>query len=74
MTRQEALRRQGWERQVTYDEPRLSQIVEMYVESGFEVLLEPFDPLSEPGQCSHCMRESPERFKTIYTRSLSPKG
>ncbi len=67
MTPDNELIREGWERQSTYDEPRLSEMVATYEEIGFEVHLEPFDPLSEPG-CTECMKISPEKHKTIYTR------
>jgi hypothetical protein len=67
MTRKEQLKLQGWERQTTYDEPRLSEMADMYVEIGLEVHLEPFHPDEEPG-CTGCMAKKPERFKTIYTR------
>ncbi len=67
MTREEELTQQGWEKQTTYDKPRLSEIVELYEEMGLEVLLEPFNPDDEPG-CVECMKMSPEQFKTIYTR------
>ena len=67
MTRQEELTRLGWERQSTYDEPRLSEIVDTYREIGLEVHLEPFDPAEEPG-CTSCMAATPEKYKTIYTR------
>lgn len=66
-TRQEELRRQGWEKQATYDEPRLSEMVELYSEIGLEVHLEPFQPDQAPG-CTDCMASMPERYKTIYTR------
>jgi hypothetical protein len=62
----------GWEKQTTYDEPRLSEIVEMYVETGFEVHLEPFDPFLDQG-CADCMKASPEKYKTIYTRDTRNK-
>jgi hypothetical protein len=58
---------QGWERQVTLDEPRLSEVVEMYREIGFDVRIAPFDPDSESG-CMECMQSSAERYQTIYTR------
>ena len=61
------MKREGWEKQTTYDEPRLSEMVALYEELGFEVRLEPFDPDGEP-QCSECMMADPDRFKTIYTR------
>lgn len=67
-TRQEELARQGWERQVIYDEPRLSELVEVYKELGMEVLLEPFNPDEATSECSECMQSSPEKYKTIYTR------
>jgi uncharacterized metal-binding protein YceD (DUF177 family) len=69
-TRQEALALQGWERQATYDEPRLSEMAEVYEEIGLEVHLEPFHPDEEPG-CTGCMAMMPEQYKTIYTRKKS---
>jgi hypothetical protein len=69
MTRHEELTAQGWQRQIAYDEPRLSDIVEMYREMGMAVHLEPFDPTTEPG-CSECMKAAPEKYMTIYTRAV----
>ena len=66
MNREEELAREGWERKTTCDEPRLSEIVEMYKELGFEVLVEPFNP--EGQECAECMKRDPGRFKTVYTR------
>ena len=59
--------KQGWKKQATHDEPRLSEIVEMYEEIGFEIHLEPFDPESAP-TCSECMAVNIENYKTVYTR------
>ena len=70
ITRQEELGRQGWKKQATYDEPRLSEMAEMYKEIGLEVRLEPFNPDEEPG-CTGCMASMPEQYKTIYTRKKS---
>ena len=67
MTREEELAKHGWEKQITLDEPRLSDVVEMYEEIGCEVHLEPFNPDEESG-CIECMKVSPDNFKTIYTR------
>ena len=67
MTRHEKLFHQGWQRQATYDEPRLSEMADMYKEIGLEVHLEPFDPDKEPG-CTGCMAATPDLYKTIYTR------
>jgi hypothetical protein len=58
---------EDWEKRSTNDEPRLSELVKMYEEIGFEVLLEPFEPDKEPG-CSECMKISPQLYQTIYTR------
>ena len=67
MTRQEELAHQGWQRQATYDEPRLSEMANMYKEIGLEVHLEPFHIAEEPG-CTACMAVTPELYQTIYTR------
>ena len=67
MTRKEELTRKGWEKQDIYDEPRLSEIVELYEEMGLEVLLEPFNPDDEPG-CVECMKVTPDKYKTVYTK------
>ena len=67
MTPEDKLTQQGWEKKATYDEPRLSEMVEMYQEIGFEVHLEPFNPEHENG-CTGCMQSTPELYKTIYTR------
>lgn len=70
MKRSQQLTLAGWEKRATYDEPRLSEMVEMYKEIGFEVLLEPFSSDEEPG-CAECMKDSPQQYKTIYTRKTS---
>ena len=67
MKKNDELAREGWEKKITYDEPRLSEIVEAYEEMGFEVRLEPFDPDDEPG-CIECMKAAADRFKTVYIR------
>ena len=66
-TREQELAREGWAKRVTYDDPRLTEIAQIYKDLGFEVHLEPFDPDTEPG-CVECMRCTPDRYKTIYTR------
>ena len=58
---------EGWERRATYGEPRLSELVEMYEELGYEVYLKPFNP-DEETSCAECMKVSPEKYETIYTR------
>ncbi len=51
----------------TPEDPRLSEAVEVYKETGFEVHLEPFHP-EEEKTCLQCMKISPEKYKTIYIR------
>jgi len=70
MPRESELIRDGWTKQSTHDEPRLSDVLEAYEEMDLEVHLEPFNPENEQG-CTECMRVSPERYKTIYTRPLA---
>ena len=65
--REKELNRLGWDRQATYDEPRLSEMVETYREIGLEVHLEAFHPDENHG-CIDCMAAAPEKYKTIYTR------
>ena len=66
MTREEQLKKEGWQKRFTIDEPRLSEMVEQYIELGFEILLEPVDTSSE--ECTTCITAFPDRYKTIYTR------
>ena len=66
MTREEELRKEGWKKRFTIDEPRLSEMVEQYKELGFEVLLEPVDASSEG--CTTCIEAFRDRYKSIYTR------
>jgi len=69
MSREQELKKEGWEKRFTIDEPRLSEMVEQYKELGFEVLLEPVDLSSE--ECTSCIAVDPKRYKTIYTRPKS---
>ena len=73
LTPEEKLLREGWQKRATYDEPRLSEMVETYREINLEVHLEPFKPENEPG-CAGCMQSAPELFKTIYTRRTMDEG
>lgn len=66
-TTEQRLTREGWTKQSTHDEPRLSEMVETYQELGFEVRLEPLRP-EQTAECTECMKGSAEQFKVIYTR------
>lgn len=67
MTPKDKILNEGWEKRTTTDEPRLSELVRLYDELGFEVLLVPFNAEEELG-CSECMKTSPQHYRTIYTR------
>ena len=78
-SRIEALEKQGWVKQFVASEPRLSEAVELYKESGFEVYLEPLpkdqvcDPCAGPqdleqGECRVCYEGFEERYRIILTR------
>ena len=73
MTPEEKLINEGWQKQATYDDPRLTELVEMYEEIGLEVHLEPFNPQNEKG-CTDCMLMMPQLYKTIYTRMKTERG
>lgn len=73
MTPAEKLIREGWNKQATYDDPRLSEMVEVYQEIGLEIHLEPFNAENESG-CTDCMQLVPDMFKTIYTRRKVEQG
>ena len=70
MTREEELKKEGWEKRFTTDEPRLSEMVDQYRQLGFEVRLEPVDISSE--ECTDCLTDPAfsDRYKTIYTRRI----
>jgi hypothetical protein len=80
VTREEELVNAGWEKRFVACEPRLSEMVDMYREIGFEVLLEPLpareDPSAEEASscedkgCTACFDADPERYRVIFTRRL----
>jgi len=72
MDREKKLIDSGWMKRNVIDEPRLSELVELYVSLGFEVLVEPVDLDSE--DCTECMKTEPERYKVIYTREIESKS
>jgi hypothetical protein len=62
----------GWKKCGTYDELRLSEIVDLYEDLGFEVYIQPFNPDEETG-CAECLKVSPEKYKTVYTRKAADR-
>jgi hypothetical protein len=65
---EEKLKKEGWVRQFTTDEPRLSESVELYKSLGYEVHLEPATPEEIHGECGVCFEGKTDAYKTIYTR------
>lgn len=73
--REEELTALGWEKRFMADEPRLSEMKEMYESIGFEVLLEPLPTKEELAGCAEsgctaCLDVDPDRYRTIYTRAV----
>lgn len=68
--REKQLKKEGWIKQNTIGEPRLSECVELYKSLDFEVRLEPvtLDELDE--ECRKCYERERKigSIKTIYIR------
>ena len=62
------LEKEGWTRQFTVEEPRLSEAVELYEALGFKVHLEPVVPDENFEECAACFEVMCSRYQTIYTR------
>lgn len=79
-TRIKALEKEGWGRQFTANEPRLSEAVTLFEETGYEVHLEPFAaepsasdfPLTGGGKCTTCYEGVEDQYKIIFTRKKAP--
>lgn len=59
---------EGWVKQTTIGEPRLSEIVELYRSLGYEVRLEPVKPEELDDECRRCYELEGEKVKTVYVR------
>jgi hypothetical protein len=79
-SRIEDLEKQGWVKQFIANEPRLSEAVDLYRDSGFEVHLEPLakgrecnacsgaENQEEHGECKVCFEGFEDQYKIIFTR------
>lgn len=75
-TKREAeLKKQGWEKRFIAEEPRLSEMAELYRETGFEVHCEPLSAVEEPDEdneecqeCRICYEGAEDRYQVIFTR------
>ncbi|MCS7281560.1 MAG: hypothetical protein NZ583_08095 [Desulfobacterota bacterium] len=74
--REKILKEQGWEKRMIACEPKLSELVELYKEIGFEVHLEPlpdvekFDSssLDSDEECLLCYEQNRDKYRIIFTR------
>ena len=73
--RHRELTEQGWVRRFTGEEPRLSEMKELYESLGMEVLVESAIP-DECQECTGCFEVEgfQDRYKTIYTREEGADG
>jgi len=71
--RRKQMEADGWTRKSVATEPRLSEIVALYEEIGYEVRLEPLDEQEDNAEpkCRDCLEADPDRVKVIYTRLKS---
>ncbi|MFX1254639.1 MAG: hypothetical protein ACFFCZ_23710 [Promethearchaeota archaeon] len=67
-TRKSQLEEEGWTRQFTIEEHRVSEYVELYESLGYEVRVEPVVP-GEKDECQVCYETECNKYRTIYTRS-----
>jgi hypothetical protein len=63
-----ALVADGWERRFTTDAQRAEEVIELYLQSGFEVRAEPVRSVEVHDDCTDCQSVILSKFKTIYTR------
>jgi len=87
MTSEETITRnlesQGWRRQFTAADPRLSEAVEMYKELGFQVHLEPLstqeksrnEKARDAGEkCRTCFERTEDQYSIIFTKPAQKTG
>jgi signal recognition particle subunit SEC65 len=65
--KEDPLEKKGWRRRSILEEPRLSEVMQMYKDLGLEVLVKDVKPedLKLPESCTECIDG---KFKVIYTR------
>jgi hypothetical protein len=73
--REDELNKEGWQKRFVAEEPRLSEMVELYKETGFEVRLEPLSTVEEADAeneecraCRICFEGVEEKYQVIFTR------
>jgi hypothetical protein len=73
--REDELKKDGWQKRFVAAEPRLSEMVLLYEETGFEVYLVPVSEVEEPDEgkeecqgCRICFEGAEDRYQVIFTR------
>jgi len=66
--REEELKKNGWIKQNTIGEPRLSECVRLYESIGYEVHLEPVNLNEMTEECRRCYEKEDETVRIIYIR------
>ena len=73
--REHELQKEGWQKRFVAEEPRLSEMIELYKETGFEVHLEPLSAVEESDAedencqaCRICFEGVEDKYKVIFTR------
>jgi hypothetical protein len=66
--KEKELAEEGWVKQTTIGEPRLSEIVELYRSLGYEVHLESVKLGELDEECRRCYESEVDEVKTIYVR------
>ena len=73
--REDELAKEGWQKRFVAEEPRLSEMVAMYKETGFEVHLEPVSAIEKPDEgseecqaCRICFEGAEDKYQVIFTR------
>ena len=57
----------GWTLRGVYDDPGLTELVQLYEDLGFSVSLEKYLPRDG---CSACMENQPDRYRVLYTKKI----
>jgi hypothetical protein len=67
---------EGWEHRFVIEAVRVADLVRLYEEAGFEVLVEAVEPEQIDPDCADCRLMAALEFRAVYTRprSGSPGG
>ncbi|MEN8374384.1 MAG: hypothetical protein ABFS34_02935 [Gemmatimonadota bacterium] len=66
--------RAGWEHRFVADAERAREMVQLYLELGFEVAADPVRLDAAEGGCTACFEESDQGYRSIYTRRASERA